>query len=101
MQLHDLKVLETDMLQAHMFSPRQSLAYLANPCFSACVCLCQCAYSRAIDCTEGFCVIVLSAEACREKGHVLSSDHIVYYNHNRGREIVRQKGVREESERKT
>lgn len=52
------------------------------------------------NCTEGFCVIVLSVEACREKGHVLSSDHIVYYNHNRGREIVRQKGVREEKGRK-
>lgn len=49
---------------------------------------------RERNCTEGLCVIVLSAEACREKGHVLSSDHIVYYNHNRGREIVRQKGVR-------
>lgn len=54
---------------------------------------------RDIHCTEGFCVIVLSTEACREKGHVLSSDHIVYYSHNRGGEIVRQKGVREERER--
>ena len=60
--------------------------------------MCVCYSDR--DCTEGFCVIVLSAEACREKGHVLSSDHIVYYNHNRGGEIVRQKGVREERERK-
>lgn len=55
---------------------------------------------RERNCTEGFCVIVLSVEACREKGHVLSSDHIVYYNHNGGSEIVRQKGVREERGRK-
>ena len=69
------------------------------------VCLCVsmplCVCERDRDCTGGFCVIVLSAEACREKGHVLSSDHIVYYNHNRGGEIERQKGVREERGRKT
>lgn len=28
MLLHDLKALEKDVLQAHMFSPCQSLAYL-------------------------------------------------------------------------
>lgn len=87
------KALEKDVLQACLFTPCQSLAY------SKTVCLCvrmrarACVCERDRDC-EGFCVIVLSAEACREKGHVLSSDHIVYYNHNGGREIERRKGGR-------
>lgn len=62
----------------------------------ACACLRECVYAREREIEtvlRGFCVIVLSAEACREKGHVLSSEHIVYYNHNRGGEIERQKGV--------
>lgn len=35
-----------------------------------------------------FCVIVLSVEACREKGHVLAADHIVQRDHNRRAETV-------------
>lgn len=41
---------------------------------------------RDINCTEDFCVIPLSAEACREEGSVLSSDHIVYKSRDRGEE---------------
>lgn len=63
--------------------------------------MCVSVYETDKDCTEGFCVIVLSTEACREKGHVLSSDHIVYYNHNRESEGERQRRVREERERNT
>lgn len=49
--------------------------------------------------TEGFCVIALSTEACRKKGHVLGSDHTVDYKHNRGGEIERLKGVSEERDK--
>lgn len=95
--LHDLTALEKDVFQAGMFSPCQSLAYSEiHICVHVCVCECVCERDR--DCTEGFCVIVLSAEACREKGHVLSSDHIVYYIHSEGE---RQRGVREERKRTT
>lgn len=86
-----------------MFSLCQSVAYLEIHVWVLLVapvrvCVCE----RDRDCTEGFCVIVLSAEACREKGHVLSSDHIVYYNHNRGREGERvRRGVSVGKERKT
>lgn len=79
MLVNDLKALEKDALQACMFSLSQSLAHLVIHVCVMTAMSCECVYVREIETVlMGLCVIVLSSEACREKGHVLSSDHIVY-----------------------
>lgn len=57
-------------------------------CSSVAVSVCE----ESVNCTEGFCVIVLSSEACREEGHVLSSDHSLLQTQQKGGvgAIVRQ-----------
>lgn len=79
----DLKAKTGKVLQGRMFCPCQSLDHLEiHVCVLVHVYVSVCVRVWLRDCAEGFCVIVLSIEACREKGHVLSSDHIVYYNHS-------------------